>query len=249
MHSDVLLVIPARLGSTRLHEKALRIIGHKPMIQHVYERAREAGFSNIVVATDSELIRITIERIGGKVVMTDPELPSGTDRTFAAYQQLSLPNIKYIINLQGDMPFINPQSLVTLTEGLKNSQADITTLAARVDQAYASPESNVKIVTDNSGRALYFSRSLIPNGATEFLYHIGAYGFTTKALEKFISLPASYLEKTERLEQLRAMENGMQIQVCEVNSIPISVDTEEDLNKAINYYIEEFSITSSGSEA
>ncbi|MDF2965438.1 MAG: 3-deoxy-manno-octulosonate cytidylyltransferase [Rickettsiaceae bacterium] len=246
MHADVLLVIPARLGSTRLREKALRIIGQKPMIQHVYERAKEAGFPNIYVATDSELIRIIIERIGGKVVMTDAEIPSGTERVYAAYKDLNLPNIKYIINLQGDMPFIHPKNLVALAEGLKNSTADITTLSAHVDKAYALSESNVKVITDKHGRALYFSRSLIPHGGNNFLYHIGAYGFTTEALEKFVRLPQSYLEQTEKLEQLRALENGLQIQVCEVNSVPISVDTEEDLNKAINYYLEEFNIGNGG---
>jgi 3-deoxy-manno-octulosonate cytidylyltransferase (CMP-KDO synthetase) len=242
MYDDILLIIPSRLGSTRLHEKALRIIGQKPMIQHVYERAKEAGFAHIYVATDSESIRMAIEKIGGKVVMTDSQLPSGTDRVFAATQKLNLKEIKYVINLQGDMPFIDHTSIIKLADALKTSNTDITTLAAKVDLAYASSESNVKIVTDKSGKALYFSRSLIPHNAGAYLYHIGAYGFRIDALAKFISLPESYLEKTEKLEQLRALENGFQIQVCEVDSIPISVDTEEDLKKAQDYYIKSFSI-------
>ncbi len=240
MHSDVLIIIPARLASTRLPEKPLKLIGKLPMIQHVYARGVATGIKHIYVTTDSEMIQDVIEHIGGKVIITEAEIPSGTDRVYAAYCKLDIPGIKYVINLQGDMPFIDPQNILTLIEGMKKSEAEITTLAASINKEDAIYESNVKVVTNKAGSALYFSRSLIPNGASKFLYHIGAYGFTVAALEKFVKLPHSYLEKNEKLEQLRALENGMDIQVCEVSSVPISVDTDEDLQKAITYYHEHF---------
>lgn len=237
MHSNVAIIIPSRLGSTRLERKPLQQIGSQSMISHVLDRVKLTNLENIYVATDSELIAEKVVEKNCKFIMTSESCSSGTDRVFDAFQTIPNKNaIEYIINLQGDMPFVEPETIIAVIENLKNSSFAIMTPVAKVDKEVASANSNVKVVANRLGKALYFSRNLIPFGANDFLYHIGIYGFRKKTLEQFVSLPQSTLEKQENLEQLRAMENNIDIGVCYVDNIPISVDTQEDLNKAIELY-------------
>ncbi len=236
-HKDIAIIIPARLGSTRLRNKALAMIGNKPMIHHTYLRALELGFKHIYVATDSAEIAEVISNAGGMAIMTDEALESGTDRVYQAYQAIKdKNNIKYIINIQGDLPFIDSSIILDLVIKLKNSNADIVTPVAAIDADNAKEPSNVKVVIGNNDKAIYFSRHMIPYNAESYWYHIGIYGYKVESLEKFIKLEPSYLEKTEKLEQLRALESNMTIDVCYSKSIPISVDTEKDLEKARKFY-------------
>lgn len=237
MHSDVAIIIPSRLDSVRLIKKPLQTIGNISMIEHVLRQVHATGLKNIFVATDSRAIAQKVTNYGGQFILTKPHCPSGTDRVYEAFQCIhDNHNIDYILNVQGDMPFIEPETIITVIENLKKSNYEIVTPVAKIDRQLASSNSNVKVVTDSNNRALYFSRSLIPHGASEFLYHIGIYGFRKTALKKFVTLPPSSLEQSEKLEQLRALENNMSIGICYVNNIPISVDTEEDLNQAIAFY-------------
>jgi 3-deoxy-manno-octulosonate cytidylyltransferase (CMP-KDO synthetase) len=178
-----------------------------------------------------------VVKIAGAVpIMTDPDCPTGSDRVFEALQTMPEgKKIKYIINVQGDMPFIKPSVVSDIINGLKSGVAEIMTAVAKVGEDVAASSSNVKVVVGKSNLAMYFSRSMIPHGAKEFLYHVGIYGFTREALEKFVNLPQSECEKLEKLEQLRALENGMKIGVVFSDEIPISVDTPEDLEKARKY--------------
>lgn len=236
-HSDVAVIIPSRLSSTRLKHKPLQLIGLSTLIERVFKQVNQTNLEHIYVATDSEEIAEIIKKAGGKVVFTASDIPTGTDRTYEAFKLL--PNnqdINYIVNVQGDMPFIEPDSILKVIEYLKNSQYDVVTPVVKVDKESVEANSNVTVAVDEDGKALYFSRSLIPNGAEEFLYHVGMYGFRKNALEKFVALKPTFLEKTERLEQLRLLENGMTIGTCLVNNVPISVDTPDDLSKAIEFY-------------
>lgn len=236
-HQDVAIIIPSRLSSTRLKQKPLQLIGSITLIERVFKQVNQANLEHTYVATDSEEIANIIKKVGGKVIFTDSAIPTGTDRTYEAFKLIpNNQNINYIVNVQGDMPFIEPSSILKIIEYLKNSEYDIVTPVVKVDRESVEASSNVTVAVDSAGKALYFSRSLIPNGAEEFLYHVGMYGFRKNALEKFVSLKLTFLEKTERLEQLRVLENGMTIGTCLVENVPISVDTEEDLKKAVKFY-------------
>lgn len=236
-HNDTAIIIPARLGSTRLKNKALALIGDKPMVEHTYLRALELGFKHLYVATDDLEIASIITKAGGKAIITDTNLESGTDRVHRALQDIPSKNeIKYVINLQGDLPFLDNSIILDLVTKLKNSDADIVTPISKIDSEMASDPSNVKVVISNRDNAIYFSRHMIPYSANYYWYHIGIYGYRVDSLAKFISLKPSYLEKTEKLEQLRALENNMKIDICYAKSIPISVDTEKDLEKARKLY-------------
>lgn len=237
MKNQTLVIIPARLGSTRLPEKPLIKIGDISMIARVAMQVLKSGLDNIYVATDSKKIADELISYNIKSIMTDPNCPSGTDRTFEAWNNLpNKENFKYIINVQGDMPFIEPSIISKVAQTLWHSKCDIVTPVAKVGIEEAESESNVKVVSTLDGKAMYFSRSLIPNGASEFLYHVGVYGYKAESLSNFVKLAVSEIEKAERLEQLRAIENGMTIEICEVKTIPISIDTSADLKKAIDYY-------------
>ncbi|WP_064428810.1 3-deoxy-manno-octulosonate cytidylyltransferase [Rickettsia sp. Tenjiku01] len=236
-HQDVAIIIPSRLNSTRLKQKPLQLIGSITLIERVFTQVNQAGLEHTYVATDSEEIASVITKVGGKVIFTDSAIPTGTDRTYEAFKLIpNNQNINYIVNVQGDMPFIEPSSILKIIEYLKNSKYDIVTPIVKVDRESVTASSNVTVAVDSAGTALYFLRSLIPNGAEEFLYHVGMYGFRKNSLEKFVSLKPTFLEKTERLEQLRVLENGMTIGTCLVENVPISVDTEEDLKKAVKFY-------------
>lgn len=236
-HSDVAFIIPSRIGSTRLPNKALADIGGKSMIEHVIARINDGSVNNLYVATDSEKIAEKIKIAGGIAIMTSEDCPTGSDRVYEAFKKIPHNDkIKYIINVQGDMPFVDYRVLEQIIDKLKNSDFDIVTPVVMVGSNIASKSSNVKVVVDINDKALYFSRSVIPHGAKEFLYHVGIYGYRTEALEKFVKLKETQYESIEKLEQLRALENGMRIGVMLSDEIPISVDTYEDLEKAREYY-------------
>ena len=236
-YSDVVIIVPSRIGSTRLPKKALEKIGNKTLIEHVVLRIKSKFKGNLYVATDSEEIANLVKKSDAIAIMTDEDCQTGSDRVFQAFKTIPYNDkIKYVINVQGDMPFVDLHVVGQIITMLKTEDYDIVTSGVKVGKDVAQAESNVKIVIDKQGRALYFSRSMIPHGGEEFLYHVGIYGFKVEALEKFIKLKKSKYEICEKLEQLRALENGMKIGVCVSNEIPVSVDTRRDLEKANLYY-------------
>ena len=243
MRDDVLIVIPARISSTRLPKKMLAEIDGDPLIVKTYKSAIAANIGKVIVACDGPEIAKVIENAGGNAVITDPALPSGTDRVFAAWKSYDREKkYKYLINVQGDLPFINPKFISGTAEFLKNSDYDITTPAAPIYDNSFEINSVVKIAvtftSESEGQALYFSRSPIPFGGP-YYHHVGLYCFRTETLEKFVALPQSRLEKIEKLEQLRAMENGMKIGVKLFSDLepPISIDTQADLDRAREYAV------------
>ena len=234
-----IVVIPARMGSTRLPNKPLAIIGGVPMIVRVWREAVRADVGPVVVAAAEKKIAKTIEDAGGKAVLTDPALPSGSDRVHAAVRALD-PQETYdaVINMQGDIPAFEPEILHSVMNALSASGTDMATLATEIkDVSDADNPNVVKVVVawradSGQGRALYFSRNRVPHGDGAFFNHVGIYAYTRPALGHFVSLPPSALERREKLEQLRALEAGMTIAVARVDSVPLSVDTPEDLKKA-----------------
>lgn len=231
-----LVVIPARIGSTRLPGKMLADICGTPLVVRTYQNAVASGVGDVIVACDDQKIVDVIEQVGGRAILTDSELPSGTDRVFFAWRKFDPDgDYSYIINLQGDLPLINSEFLQVADEMVRSSNYDIMTLATPIRDESYKLESVVNIAiafsSEMEGRALYFSRSPIPFGGP-YYNHVGIYCFRSEALEKFVSLPQSNLEKIERLEQLRALENGLIIGVAVVDrDSPMSVDTLADLEK------------------
>lgn len=233
-----LIMIPARMAATRLPDKPLADIGGKPMIVRAYEQAALSGLPVAVAAGDQAIVD-AIEAIGGTALLTDPGLPSGSDRIRAALEAID-PNGQFdaIINLQGDMPFADP-GLATACAALLNGQpdCDIATLVAR--EADASDRSNPDVVKavlavnegERHGRALYFTRSTLYGDAPVWR-HIGLYGYRREALMRFCAAPPSPLEKREKLEQLRALEMGLQIWAAVIDEAPLSVDNPADLEAA-----------------
>ena len=229
---DIAIIIPSRIGSVRLPNKPLAKIGDLTMIERVAIAALKTGISSVYVATDSDEIAELAKKQGAQAIITEAECVSGTDRVFLASQIASLPH-KVIVNVQGDMPFVDPLVIKQVAEMCLNSDFDITTAVAKASAGYATSVSNVKAIVDKNGRALYFSRSMIPYNALSYLCHIGIYAFKRDSLERFCSLPATEIEKSESLEQLRALHNGMSIGALLATSMPISVDTKDDLASAI----------------
>lgn len=236
--SKSLIMIPARLAATRLPNKPLLDIRGEPMIVHVLRRGLEAGLGPVVVACCSSEIARVVEKAGGHAVITEADLPSGTDRIFAAGEIFDpAHDYETIINLQGDLPFISPQTIQAVTKPFENPDVDMTTIAACmtlkeeienphiVKIAIAMPEGSQR------GRALYFSRQPIPHQAPTYYHHIGVYGYRRSSLERFVSTPPTALERIEKLEQLRALELGMRIDVEIVQEVPQSIDTSCDLEK------------------
>ena len=234
----VLCVIPARYASTRLPGKPLALIAGKPMIQHVYERACHAVMpKEVVVATDSKIVADAVKEFGGKVMMTSPDHPSGTDRL--AEVALSYPDIDVIVNVQGDEPMIPAEVIDRLAQAFADDKdlkmATLKTLMGEED--YNNPNA-VKVVTDQNGYALYFSRSLLPyprNRQADFkVYkHVGIYAYRRSFLLSYAAYEPTPLEQIEGLEQLRVLENGQRIKVLESKFQGIGIDTQEDLD-AIN---------------
>jgi 3-deoxy-manno-octulosonate cytidylyltransferase (CMP-KDO synthetase) len=234
---SVLIVIPARMKATRLPDKPMALIAGEPMIVQVWRRAVESGVGEVVVACDCEEIADAIRAVGGLAVLTNPDHPSGSDRIWEAVKREAGAH-DIIINLQGDVPTLEPRLLRELLLPLENMQVDIATLAAPIMRAeeHVNP-SVVKAVlalekVGNTGRALYFTRCAAPYGEGIRYHHIGVYAYRRAALEKFVSLPPSPLEQREKLEQLRALEAGLRIDVVVVDTVPLGVDTPEDLARA-----------------
>jgi 3-deoxy-manno-octulosonate cytidylyltransferase (CMP-KDO synthetase) len=233
------LLIPARMASTRLPNKPLADIAGVPMIVRVWRQAMAAELGPVVVAAGEADIVAAIEAHGGRAVLTDPELASGSDRIWAALQLVDPEGAHdVVVNLQGDLPALDPEQLKTVVAALKRSRAEIATLAAPIDnEADKNDPAVVKAVVawdagERLGRALYFTRSQAPSGDGTLYHHVGLYAYGREALENFVALPPSPLEKREKLEQLRALEAGMSIAVAHVDEAPLSVDTPADLEKA-----------------
>lgn len=237
-----LIVIPARLAATRLPNKPLADIHGHPMIWHVWRRAIDAQAGPVIVAAGDAAIAETIQAAGGRAILTDPHLPSGSDRVWAAAQAFD-PSGHYdvIVNLQGDLPMLAPHLLQAVLAPLRDPAMDIATLVAPIeDETEAQTESVVKAVvaglSDKArpgdwGRALYFSRAAVPWGAGVRWHHIGIYAYRRAALERFVAMPPSLLEKREKLEQLRALEAGMAMAAAVADAVPLGVDTPADLEK------------------
>jgi 3-deoxy-manno-octulosonate cytidylyltransferase (CMP-KDO synthetase) len=204
------------------------------MIAHVIDRAKEADIGPVVVAAAETEIAEAAEQYGAKAVLTDPDLPSGSDRIKAALDSLDKER-KYdvVINVQGDIPTISPLSIRAALTPLEEPSVDISTLVAEIKTQEELLNPNVvKAVLAASGRALYFSRALVPTGSGPVYHHIGLYGYRRKALERFVQLQPSPLELRERLEQLRALEDGMVISAAVVDDIPLGVDDRDELERA-----------------
>ena len=230
-------IIPARYASTRFPGKPLAMIHGKPMIQHVYERASQADFQSVVVATDDDRIKDVVEGFGGKVVMTSPDHTTGTERCAEAFE-LSDSNAQVIVNIQGDEPMVNPDHLNDLIACFKDDFVDVATLISELDVTQMGDPNTVKVVQAKDGRVMYFSRSPIPHDRDKKyqitpLKHLGVYAYRASVLERLIELPASHLEMVESLEQLRWLENGYSIQGVTVVDNGISVDTPQDLENLL----------------
>lgn len=234
--SDPIVLIPSRLASTRLPDKPLADILGEPMIVHCWRRAVEADLGPVVVACADEAIKDAIDQVGGRAVMTAPDHPSGSDRIFEALQIID-PEEKHdcIINVQGDLPTIDPKIIQTCLSPLSEPGVDISTLVTVIDNDEDLTNPNIPKVAlglkagQKVGRALYFSRATIPAGPGPHYYHIGLYAYTRDALSRFVSLPPGVLEEGEKLEQLRALEAGMRIDAACVDTVPFGVDTPADL--------------------
>lgn len=238
-----LIVIPARMASTRLPDKPLSDIGGAPMIVRVWQQAMAAHIAPVIVACDGKAIADAITAMGGIAIITDPDLPSGSDRVWQAVKQYDTQEKHdIIINLQGDLPTFDPELLHTLMVPMGEEAVDISTLAApitREEERYApSVVKPVLALAENGlhGKALYFSRASVPYGEGTLYHHIGVYAYRRDALQTFVSLPPSPLERREKLEQLRAIEHGLRIECMIVNTVPLGVDTKEDLARARSLY-------------
>jgi 3-deoxy-manno-octulosonate cytidylyltransferase (CMP-KDO synthetase) len=233
-----LVLIPARMAATRLPGKPLLEIAGLPMIVHVLRRAESAGIGRVAVATDSTDIAAAVRAHGGEVVMTRDDHPSGSDRIAEALATLDFEGrIATVINLQGDFPTILPGQIAAVLAPLADSAVDIATLAAEIHTEEESTNPNVvKVIGTEIGagrlRALYFTRATAPWGDGPRYHHIGLYAYRRAALERFVALPPSPLEGREKLEQLRALEAGMRIDVTIVDTVPRGVDTPADLETA-----------------
>jgi len=235
--SNAVVIIPARLAATRLPRKPLLDIAGAPMIAHVWRRAMEARAGPVFVATDSAEIADAVAKAGGRAVMTRADHASGSDRVYEALQAID-PSGEFdaVINLQGDLPTLEPRLIAACAAALGQG-ADIGTLAAEIADPSEVLDPNVvkAIGSPLPGgllKALYFTRAAAPYGAGAYHHHIGVYAYRRDALARFVALPPSPLEKRERLEQLRALEAGMSIHISVVDTVPLGVDTQGDLEKA-----------------
>jgi 3-deoxy-manno-octulosonate cytidylyltransferase (CMP-KDO synthetase) len=236
--ADNVILIPARMAATRLPGKPLADIAGRPMIAHVLERAVAAGIGPVFVATDAPDIAAAVEQAGGRAVMTRADHVCGSDRIFEALGRIaSVRDAGIVVNVQGDLPTLDPAAIRAALAPLADPEVDIATLAAEIRDAGERADPNVvKVVGTPIGarrlRALYFTRASAPYGEGPLSHHIGVYAYRRAALERFVRLPPSPLERRERLEQLRALEAGMRIDVALVDSVPLGVDTPADLEIA-----------------
>ena len=234
-----IVIIPARMASTRLPGKPLADIAGLPMIVQVLKRAEQAAIGPVVVACAETEIKDAVEACGGRAVLTDPDHPSGSDRIYEALKIVD-PHAKHdiVVNLQGDLPTIEPAIVHAVLKPMRDLDVDITTLVAEItdEEEKANPNVVKAVVGFGPGadvaRALYFTRSQAPAGDGPLYHHIGIYAYRRPALERFVSLEPSVLEQREKLEQLRALENGMRIDAARVDTVPFGVDTPADLARA-----------------
>jgi 3-deoxy-manno-octulosonate cytidylyltransferase (CMP-KDO synthetase) len=235
--SDVLVLIPARLAATRLPGKPLLDIHGAPMIVHVVRRAQAAKIGDVVVATDSEPVLAAVEKAGGRAVMTRADHPSGSDRIYEALTELDPERrFRIVVNVQGDLPTVDPADIKAALGPLSDAAVDIATLAAVIKDKDELTNPNVvkAIGTEVAPRRLHAKTFTRANatGPGPHYHHIGLYAYRRAALEKFVGLPPSDNEKREKLEQLRALDAGMRIDVAVVDSVPLGVDAPDDLEKA-----------------
>lgn len=239
---STIVLIPARMASTRLPDKPLADIAGRPMIVHVAERARQSGLGRVAVATDTLEVADAVRSAGFEAVMTRADHQSGSDRIHEALRALDPDgNVDIVVNVQGDLPTVEPETIRAVFRPLEADAVDIATLGVEILHEDEKTNPNVvKIVgsplamtvPSSRLRALYFTRATAPWGAGPLYHHIGLYAYRRAALERFVSLPPSTLEQREKLEQLRALEAGMRIDVEIVNSVPLGVDTPDDLARA-----------------
>ena len=231
---SAMAVIPARLGSTRLSRKVLRDIAGKPMVQRVYEAAKKCPLlKDVIIATDADEVMRLAEANGWKAQMTSSAHRSGTDRVNEVAQRVPA---DIYVNIQGDLPLLRPEQVEALLKPMQRTEVMVSTVKTPCKPEEIENPNAVKVVTDKNGRALYFSRSTIPydrdgSGDIQYFKHLGLYAYRKAALQHFCSLPESKLEASERLEQLRLLENGIDIYVEETPFGSVEVDTEEDLRR------------------
>ncbi len=251
-----IIVIPARMQSSRLPNKPMKDICGLPMILRVVEQARKSKIGDVIVACSEQEVFDCVSDFGATAVMTDASLPSGSDRVWQAIERLKLENsVDIIVNLQGDLPLIAPESIIDVQQALIQDHTctyDIATLACSSNDIKEINDPNVvKVVTPlpanapygSTAKALYFSRQPVPyvrnnNGTSHIYHHVGIYAYRTKSLKKFVNLHEGILEQSEKLEQLRALENNMNICCSIVTDMPIGVDTQSDLEQAIKIFQE-----------
>ncbi len=249
MNDDLrpIILIPSRLASIRLPDKPLADIEGQPMIERVWRRAQAAAIGPVVVAAADRPILEAIEKAGGDALLTKADHPSGSDRIFEALGKVD-PEKRYnvIVNVQGDLPTIDPKIIRRVLDPLRDPSVDIATLAVEIAEDRERHDPNVvKVIAafddktgTNIARALYFSRATVPHGAGPHYHHIGLYAYRRRALERFVALPPSILEKREKLEQLRALEAGMRIDAALVDTVPLGVDTPAELSRARAFFAE-----------
>ena len=232
---NIIAVIPARYAATRFPGKLMQQLGNKSIIRHVYDNTLATGlFSDVFVVTDSEIIHKEITTNGGKAIMSKKAHESGSDRIAEAAAEM---NVDVIVNVQGDEPFIKKEPLEKLVRLFNDPEVQVASLMRKISKEEATNPNNVKVVTDKNGYALYFSRSIIPFQRDEelpakYFLHVGVYAYTKNVLMNFTKWPQTVLEKTEKLEQLRYLENGVRIIMADTNYLNIAIDTPEDLEKA-----------------
>ena len=234
--SNTAVIIPSRLKAERLPNKPLKLINKKEMILHVYETAIKAKIGEVFVATPDREIADIIKSHGGKAAITNKSHQTGTDRIFEVFQKELKSEPEFIVNLQGDMPNLNPLAIYNLIEHMKKKTCDIGTLASELGNLELNDPNVVKVITRKNiekefSSALDFFRASKNNGTNSVYHHIGIYAFTNKALIRYVGLKRSKLEIERKLEQLRALENQMKIEVGYIEDCPLSVDTEKDLEE------------------
>jgi len=245
--AKTLILIPSRMAATRLPGKPLFKINNLSIISHVFKRAEEASIGEVVVATEDPEILADVLKNGGRAILTSSNHKTGTDRVFEAYRELNIKNVDYIINLQGDEPDINKDDIVKLNNLMINNESEIGTLAAKIQSVKMLNDKNVvkvivekKLEENNFSRALNFTRKNLSLDNQNIYHHIGIYAYKVNILEKFVSLEQTNNEKENKLEQLRALDNKLKINITLAKSSPIGVDTKEDylaIKKIMEYKI------------
>ena len=232
---NIVAIIPARYAATRFPGKLMQVLGKKPIIRHVYDNTVATGlFKDVLIVTDSDIIYKEIKENGGEAIMSKKKHESGSDRIAEAVAEM---NVDIIVNVQGDEPFIKKEPLEKLVRLFNEPDVQVASLMRKISKEEAGNPNNVKVVTDRSGYALYFSRSIIPyqrdeRANTGYFLHVGVYAYKKDVLMNFTKWPQSSLEKIEKLEQLRYLENGIKIKMAETDYNNIAIDTPEDLEKA-----------------